>query len=337
MPGIDKTPDWRTKTPGSSVLHNRRKDHEDRVRKASPTADRCIFENMDKDRSVQLCHVLPRSTTKDDGFMESLEINWDMEYWLLNLDTKSNAFFAGAHFHQMFDNGSLILLPSLTDLERLMEPFPSAGLPNYEEDEVFEYKLVPLTNSTKVIHRCTCPEDQLAAGSYTAHFHPFSTLKIKSQVRPHFVVMHIGLQVSASGSGEELKKALEENVPSESVQLINLIHARYTTMATRPDKYRIDEFLQYDDYDEAETQGSDGDDPKDRNYTGRSGGSTKTGKTNRTLAWRMGGMLLPKQPYRADDNDDDVESRLSKKTRTSTNLKAEGSTRSAKRKRNGCN
>ncbi|KAH6890705.1 hypothetical protein BKA70DRAFT_1408859 [Coprinopsis sp. MPI-PUGE-AT-0042] len=299
MPELDRTPASRPKTPGATFLHSRRKDHEYRVLKASPTSNRCIFKNMEKDRSVQLCHVLPRAKANNDRFMETLEGRWAMEYWSLNLDSKSNAFFAGAHFHQLFDNGSLILLPSIEDLERLTEKFPDVGIPNYQDDEVFEYQIVPLTMTTKVVHRLTSPDAPLVKKNYETH------------VRPHFAVMHIGLRLDARPT---LRNGLRERVSDQICELIDTIYTQYTLTETRKDKSRFRNYVPAEDdkYDDGHPEGDDGDDPKDKDYPERSGTSTRTMKTTYTLNWRKPGFIEPRTA------DDEIEDHLSKKSHVTT-------------------
>ncbi|KAH6892775.1 hypothetical protein BKA70DRAFT_1233518 [Coprinopsis sp. MPI-PUGE-AT-0042] len=284
MPGLEKTPNWRTKTPGSSVLHNRKKDHEHRVKRASPTGDCCIFEHMPKKRSVQLCHVFPRYNANNNALMESLEVNWDMEYWSLNLDTKYNAFF---------------------DLEFLLEPFPHAGLPVYQENQIFQYQLVSLNDATMAIHRLIAVQPD----SYKTHAPPFATLgEIASHVRPHFIVMQLGSQMDQRIG---FRQALQEHIPASSLDLIESLYGLYTTPRVRADKSRVENYIACDDYDVKEDHDNDGDDPRDKNYTGRSGASTKTGKTTQTVGWRQGGIIRPREL----GGDADVDDRLSKKSR----------------------
>ncbi|KAH6867433.1 hypothetical protein BKA70DRAFT_1360551 [Coprinopsis sp. MPI-PUGE-AT-0042] len=243
---FEDTPDRRHKEPGAAF--SRRDPYQAiRVKHMSLLGDRCIFENMPHNHSVELCHVIPRSAVGDLELMENLEYRWGLPFNSLNLDTRYNALYGtpslnlslrieskaiysgSERFTTYLITADLRLLPSVEDLRAMMQAVENESgskLPQYfnEAGRYYDYQIVPLTAKD----RCVAIRAHLGPADFTIHTHPFSQLVIRSHIHPNFAVVHYGMHV-ASVMGSSSTAYVHPLSESEAVGLALELYSLYTT------------------------------------------------------------------------------------------------------------
>jgi len=152
--------------------------------------------------------------------LTKLEWAWGLQPDHIRVDTHRNICFLRSDWHDLFDRGCWLLLPSQDIVEDLLahskehrdRPIHEV----YGDKKMFDYRLVPLTKNIDNIFRYNWPETVTTEQSFTAsrpssgsvsvdtldftrHCYPFRTLPtLRSHVQPHFAIYNFGIKYSHS-------------------------------------------------------------------------------------------------------------------------------------------
>ncbi|EPQ55561.1 hypothetical protein GLOTRDRAFT_110941, partial [Gloeophyllum trabeum ATCC 11539] len=173
-----------------------------RVEAVDPNGRRCTVEHCPRERAVQLCHVLPRST--HETLLSSLEWFWRMRHRSLNLDTRYNIFPLGASLHFLHDHHRWALLPPdeivnqyAATLRRgrvaVREDFPAIG------NDIYTYRFLPLHSDMKTFGVTQQTQHPPTADSFASFVYPFDGLILRSHIHPKFAIVELGRKMARLG------------------------------------------------------------------------------------------------------------------------------------------
>ncbi|PPR00112.1 hypothetical protein CVT24_008968 [Panaeolus cyanescens] len=279
---VEATPTGRIVYQTPDKLVSRTLDVNKRVAYSSPTQDRCIVENTPNCDGIELCHVFGRANSTDDTLMSSIEFNWDILKYGLNLDSRRNCIFAGALFHAKYDKGRWCLVPPIGVLQDLLKAtktgdrkIVAAKLKDIHDLGTYTYTLVPIHYEMgyKPIVWQTTDRPQAGDDDLIIYKYPFNkpVIEIESHVYPEFIVLSIGLHMAENPLlvSDPTFDQSHLDAYTEHFKIISTLYRTWTKPLTDAQKIQhkgMAPRIQYQVTDDEMSDESDHDDPNDKCY-----------------------------------------------------------------------
>ncbi|KAF8196538.1 hypothetical protein BJ912DRAFT_112956 [Pholiota molesta] len=274
---------------GNTGLSKRRKK---RIKAVAPNRSRCLVENCPKQRAVRYCHIVAKSLSNNDEFMNSIEWFWNMRRTTLNLNTRRNIVCLGASLQKLMDSGNWALLPSseiimqyASTLEQIGKFSLIADRKKFPDipDGIYSYSLLPLFRMEKL--GITIQTDRVPVGpeSFVNYIYPFADLPaFRSHIHPKFAILALGRKLSEMVVNKARRKAFDEVL--EKFPILEEVQGLYIawTNPVDPKAVKADKSYAAPDYDSDDDEDSkpdiddyDDDDSKDSDNKSTSSAKTK--------------------------------------------------------------